>query len=178
MDQSVKIIRNKVTGHEMKFIRTAEETNGERLEMEVTYPTHSNRPPMHYHPHQTEYFRLVSGEMTVVLGSEQRIIKPGDAFTVAPNLPHSMWNHGQQPAVMQWTITPALQTEQLFETLAVLANKGQTNADGVPRLLQLAQTMLYFSKEFRLSKPKFWIQRLVFMLLMPLACVLGYRGKV
>ena len=171
-----RTIRNTVTGHAFRLLRTARDTGGERLEMEVTYPSSSIRPPMHYHPYQTEHFRVLSGEMTVVMDGQPRILKTGDTLEVPPNKHHAMWNHGDQPAVMHWTVTPALQTEQLFDTLAALANGGKTNSEGTPNLLQVSLTMLHFSREFRLSKPPFAVQQLVFRLLSPLARLLGYRA--
>ncbi len=171
-----RTIRNAVTGHEYRLLRTGRDTGGERLEMEVTYPVSSIKPPMHYHPMQTEHFRVVSGEMTVVMDGQQRVLKTGDTLDIPANKPHAMWNHTDQPAVMHWTVGPALQTEQFFDTLAALANAGKTNPEGAPGLLQAALTMRHFSREFRLTNPPRLVQQVVFALLAPLARLLGYRA--
>lgn len=176
MSKPIKSIRNNITGHEFKFLRTAQDNGEEILEMEVTYPINSKRPPMHYHPLQREHFQILSGEMTVMIDGRIRTLKPGDDLDVKPNQRHAMWNDGERPTVMRWTVTPALHTEQFFDTLALLANTGQTDKDGTPNLLQASRTMLHFSKEFRLSKPPFIVQQLVFRLLSPIARLLGYRA--
>ncbi len=171
----MKIIHNTKTGHEYIMRRTAKETNGERLEMEVTYCPHSHEPPAHYHPLQTEYFKLLSGEMSIRINGKLSILKAGDSLKVPPNTVHSMWNSGEQSAVMHWVVTPALDSEAFFETLAALGNAGETNEKGTPNLFQVALTMRHFSQAFRLAKPTFWVQKLVFGLLSPLARLLGYR---
>lgn len=171
----MKIIHNTRTGHEYILLRTAAETNGELLEMEVTYPAHSHEPPAHFHPHQTEHFQLLSGELTLRMGGQLWVLKTGDRFSIPPNTAHSMWNSGGQRAVLHWVITPALQSERFFETIAGLANDGKTNGKGVPGLLQIALTMRYFFEEYRLVKPPFWVQKLVFAMLAPLALLMGYK---
>lgn len=171
----VKIIRNIQSGQEYKLLRTGKETGGEALEMEVFYPAHSARPPEHYHPHQTEFFKVLSGEMMVLLNGQSRMYKTGETFEVPPNTVHAMWNEQDQPTVMQWLVTPAMKTEQLFETMAGLAYDGKTSRKGAPKLLQTALTMLYFSREYRLAKPPFLLLLPVFALLAPVAYLLGYK---
>jgi quercetin dioxygenase-like cupin family protein len=171
----MKIIHNTKTGQEYIMRRTADETNGERLEMEVTYCSHSHEPPAHYHPLQTEHFKLLSGEMSVRINGKLSVLKAGDTLDVLPNTVHSMWNSGEHSAVMQWVVTPALNSEAFIETLSALANAGKTDEKGAPNLFQIALTMRHFSREFRLAKPSAWVQRLVFGLLAPIGMVLGYK---
>ncbi len=172
----MKIIQNNLSGQIYKLLRTGQDTNGELLEMEVTYRPLSVEPPAHYHPQQTEHFRLLSGEMMLRMGDQVRVFKAGDTLVVSPNTPHSMWNASSEPAVLHWQITPALDSEFFFETMAKLAVAGKTNNQGVPGLLQLAVTMPRFSREFRLTKPPFTVLRLVFGLLAPVAYLLGFKA--
>ncbi|MBK8568272.1 MAG: hypothetical protein IPN76_34445 [Saprospiraceae bacterium] len=85
-------------------------------------------------------------------------MKAGDSLEVPPNTVHSIWNSGEQSAVMHWVVTPALDSEAFFETLAALGNDGKTNKKGVPSLFQAALTLRHFSKVFRLAKPANWVQ--------------------
>ncbi len=165
----MKMIHNTKTGMVYKLLRTAKDTQGEMLEMEVSYRPDSEEPPAHYHPFQTEHFKVLSGEMTVRVEGQIRVLKAGEQLEVPPQTIHSMWNTSEKPTLMHWVIVPALNSEQFFETLADLANAGKTNEKGVPNLFQIALTMPRFYGVFRMAKPAFWIQKMVFSLLAPVA---------
>jgi quercetin dioxygenase-like cupin family protein len=49
----------------------------------------SQPDPPHSHPHEQISY-VVSGEINVVIENEITRLKPGDLFTVPPNLPHSI----------------------------------------------------------------------------------------
>ncbi|MBM4338215.1 MAG: cupin domain-containing protein [Deltaproteobacteria bacterium] len=49
----------------------------------------SQPDPPHSHPHEQISY-VVSGEINVLLGNEITHLRPGDIFTVPPNLPHSI----------------------------------------------------------------------------------------
>lgn len=172
---AMKIIENPKSGHRYKLLMTGENTNGERLEMEVSYPADSSEPPGHFHPFQTEYFRILNGEISVRMEDEVRVYHAGESFIVPPKVIHSMWNSSDEETLVHWTVTPALKTAQLFETLATLARLGKTNDKGSPGLLQAALTIPYFSDEIRLTSPPAWLQKLIFGLPAPLARILGYH---
>ena len=48
------------------FLKTAAETNGELLEVEVTYRPRSPRPLEHYHPYQAEQFEVLGGKIRAI----------------------------------------------------------------------------------------------------------------
>ena len=46
---------NSKTGIETRFVQTSKDTGGQLLEMETTYPAHSQEPLPQYHPlHEEE----------------------------------------------------------------------------------------------------------------------------
>lgn len=169
----MEIIENNKSGHRYKLLQTAKDTNGERLEMEVTYPPKSQEPKAHYHPMQTEHFKLLSGELSVRMDGSVSVYRAGDGFCVPPKTIHSMWNSGAGPTVVNWVVEPALSTEQFFRTMAELANKGEPNKK--PGLLQTALTLRHFSKEFVLASPPAFFQKLLFGFLATIASLLGYH---
>ena len=59
-------LANPVTVTRTVFTATPATTNGAYVEVEATYPPQSNKPPVHHHPLQTEYFTVLTGAMTVV----------------------------------------------------------------------------------------------------------------
>lgn len=44
--------------------------------------------PRHQHPHE-QLGIVLEGQMELTLGEETRLLSPGDAYTIPPNLPHS-----------------------------------------------------------------------------------------
>lgn len=171
-----KVIRNPLTGQEIRFLQTAADTAGALLEMESTYAPGSAEPPLHYHPVQAEDFQILAGEMTVHINGSTRVLKAGDKLAIPANTPHAMWNQGSQQAMINWQVRPALNMEQFFETIVGLAADGKTNTNGVPGLLQISLLMNKFSGVIRLVKPAYTVQRIIFGLLSPVARLRGYRA--
>ena len=87
-----------------------------------------------------------------------------------------MWNHALEKAVVNWKVRPALDSEYFFEIATGLAKDGKTSAGGAPNILQVASLMNRFSSVFRLTKPPYWVQRVMFGILGVVGWFLGYRG--
>lgn len=170
-----KIIINPITKQEIRFLQTVNETNGQLLEMESTFNAYSKEPAPHYHPFQKEDFNVLSGELTVRMDGKVIVLKKGDTLHIPQNKVHSMWNNTNRKTVVNWKVQPALNTENLFEMATGLANDGKTNKDGMPNILQVALMANNYDSVFRLSKPPFIIQKLLFILLTPFAYLVGYR---
>lgn len=171
-----KTITNPKTGQTIKFIQTAKDTGGRLLEMESKFKANSTEPPLHYHPRQEEDFSLITGELTVKINGVVKTYTAGDKFHVPKNTPHSMWNASDSPAILNWKVTPALNTEYFFENSIGLAHDGKTNERGMPSFLQVALLANEYSNIVRFSKPPFIIQKIVFSLLAPFAWLAGYRA--
>lgn len=171
-----KTMLNVKTGIETKFLQTTKDTGGQLLEMETTYPARSHKPPPHYHPYQEEDFVILSGEMTVNMDGQLRTLKQGDTLHIPKNTVHSMWNHTREKSVVNWKVRPALESEYFFEIATGLANDGKLSRGSKPNILQTALLMNRFSDLFRLIKPPYFVQRVVFGILAPVAWLSGYRG--
>ncbi|MFC5410349.1 cupin domain-containing protein [Larkinella bovis] len=171
-----KIISNAKTGQVIRFIQTADDTGGELLEMEATFRARSQEPAEHYHPHQVEEFQVLSGRLAVRIAGRVQIFRMGDRFHIPRNAVHSMWNPTDQPTVVNWRVSPAMDTEYLLETTTGLANDGKTDASGIPSVLQLSLLIKRFSRVFRLTKPGPAVQKVLFSLLTPVALLFGYKA--
>jgi len=170
-----KVISNPGNGMQLRFIQTARATDGALLEMEATYQPQSTEPPMHFHPSQAEDFLILDGEMMLRMNGATRILKAGDRLHIPARTPHAMWNNGPAIAVTNWQVRPALNMEHFFETTIGLAADGKTNAGGVPNILQAALTVNKFAPVFRMTKPPYIVQKIIFGILTPVAYLLGYR---
>ncbi|HEX5024274.1 MAG TPA: cupin domain-containing protein [Agriterribacter sp.] len=171
-----KTISNSKTGQSIRFIQTAKDTGGALLEMESTFGAMSKEPPLHYHPYQEEDFTVLSGELTVKIDGQVKTLQQGDILHVSRNTVHAMWNRSEDATLVNWKVRPAMNSENLFETFTGLANDHKTDENGVPGILQLALTVNAFSRVFRLAKPPYLVQKIIFGILAPFALLLGYKS--
>ena len=176
MAKSGEVLENPKTGQRIIFRRTSEDTSGELLEVESVYTSPSpSRPPAHYHPAQEEIFRVLAGELHVVINGRQRVLKRGETLVIAEGAWHQMWAE-KAGVCVNWQTRPALKTEAFFETVFGLASRGKTDEKGAPHLLQAAVIARAYSDEFRLASPPWIVQRLLLAVLAPVGGLLGYRA--
>jgi quercetin dioxygenase-like cupin family protein len=169
------VIYNSITRESIRFVETAADTDGERVVIDVLVePTGFVASP-HLHPYQTEVFEVTEGELTFALGRETVVAVAGDAVTVEPGTAHKFWNATDADARFRCTVTPALQFEQLLETMFALANDGKTNAKGLPNPFRLAVIANHHFDDVRLPFPPAWMQKLGLVAGAPLGRLLGYR---
>jgi mannose-6-phosphate isomerase-like protein (cupin superfamily) len=178
MAKSGEVLDNPVTGQRIIFRRTSGDTAGGLLEVESVYTTPSpSRPPAHYHPSQEEIFRVLAGELHVVTDGRQRVLKKGETLVIVEGAKHQMW--AEEAGVrVNWQTRPALETAAFFETVYGLAARGETNEKGTPHLLQAAVIARAYSDEFRLARPPWTVQRLLFAVLAPVGRLLGYPTRI
>jgi quercetin dioxygenase-like cupin family protein len=170
-----KIINNNKTGQQITFLQTSDDTGGELLEMESLFQPHSTEPVPHYHPLQQEDCTVVEGEISVCTNGQLLILKAGDTVHVKRNQVHSMWNHSDKPARVNWKVSPASDTEYFLENGIGIANEKRTNAHGMPGLLQVALLARRFSHVYRVAKPSYAVQRILFTVISPFSYLAGYR---
>lgn len=170
-----KIINNRKTGQQIRFIQTSDDTGGELLEMESLFQPNSIEPVPHYHPLQEEYFTVLQGQLCVRINSGVKILKQGDKLRIKKNQVHSMWNQSASTTRVNWKVMPAFDTEYFLENGVGIVNEQKTNAQGMPGLLQIALLAKRFSNVYRVAKPSYAIQKILFTILTPFAYLAGYR---
>src|SRR6266511_2602768 len=134
-------LENPASGERITFRRTAAETAGELVAIDLELPRGSRVPGgLHIHPLQEERFEVVSGTMRFRLGRKKIVAGAGTVVLVP--------------------VRPALKMEQLFETAVALAAEGRTMLNGIPRPLELALFVREFEQEVQAAFPPRWVQRL------------------
>lgn len=171
------MIENPVTGERILFLQTSRETDGKEVVVEVAVEPNGFVAAPHVHPYQTEQFEVLDGELSFKVAGRTIEARAGDVLTVEPGQPHKFWNAGDRPARFRCTIRPALQFEQLIETMFSLAADGKTNKKGMPNPIRLAVIARAHFDDVRLPFPPAWMQRLGLALGAPLGRLVGYAPR-
>jgi quercetin dioxygenase-like cupin family protein len=169
-------IVNPVTGERLVFRKTSRETNGEAVVLETFVQPGGVVAAAHVHPQQEERFQVLRGSVGFRLGRKKIVAGPGQRLTVPAGTPHKFWNAGDEEAHFVCEVRPALQFEQLIETMFGLAADGKTNPKGMPNPLRLAVIAQHHFDDVRLPFPPAWMQQLGLTLGAPLGRLLGYEA--
>ena len=173
------VIENPITGERMTFIRTARETGGELLRIDMAVRAGGFVPGEHIHPHQEERFEISRGDMAVRIGGVERRYGPGETVTISAGTPHVWWNSGGDELRVLVEFRPAGRFADFITTFFALARTGRTNGRGIPRnLFQLAATFAEYQDVIRGTRPPRVVQRLLFAMLNPIGRFLRYRADV
>lgn len=171
-----KKIFNPVNKQTIEFVTTAKDSKGTKLEMIARWAPASLKPAEHYHPEQDETFEVTQGELSVLLNGRKYSLKQGETIHIPAKTVHAMWNESGEETVVNWSIYPALATEYFLETGTGLAADGKTGKNGMPGLLQVALLAKRYQKEFRLHKPPYRVQKVLFSFLAPFAVLSGKKA--
>jgi mannose-6-phosphate isomerase-like protein (cupin superfamily) len=168
-------IENPVTGERLVFHRTSAETGGEAVVVECILQPNAAVAAAHVHPFQEERFEVLRGTVGFKVGRDKTLAGPGRRLTVPAGHAHKFWNAGEEEASFVCEIRPALQFEQLIETMFALAADGKTNRKGMPNPLRLAVIANEHFDTVRLPFPPAWMQKTGLVLGAPFGRLLGYR---
>ncbi len=164
-------------GGKIIFKETAASTNGELLEMEAHYPAKSELPPEHYHPYQEERFQILNGTIRAIIDGQENLYQHGQEFTIPPGTPHAMHNVSSEEGRVIWQTRPAMKTEFFHETIRKLSQDGHLSTHERPSMLQLAVIFREYKDEFRLKKPPYLVQSILFGILAPFGRLRGYKSR-
>ena len=169
---------NPVTGLRTVFRKTAQDTEGELLQVNWIGESSWTTGPDHVHPRQEERFEVLSGKLGLRVGGVERVHGSGDVIVAPAGAPHAAWNAGDDEVHVLVDFEPALRTERAFETLAGLARDGKTNRAGVPKNpLRVALILREYEDEIFFVRPPLLVQKVIFGALAGVARLLGYRAE-
>jgi quercetin dioxygenase-like cupin family protein len=154
MIRSGDSIENPVTGERLVFHQTSADTRGERVVFETFVRPTCFVAAAHVHPFQEERFQVLTGSVGFRIGGKRRNAGPGERLVVPPGTAHRFWNDGDDVARFLCEVRPALQFEQLIETMFGL----------------------HHFHDVRLPFPPSWVQRIGLALGAPLGRLLGYQA--
>lgn len=167
-------LENTITGERLIFRKTSAETNGEAVVVEAFVQPSGAVAAAHVHPSQDERFQILKGTVGFKLDGQELMGRPGDRILVPAGTSHKFWNAGEDEAHFVCEIRPALQFEELIETMFALANDGKTNRKGMPNLLRLAVIANAHFDTVQLPFPPAWLQKAGLALGAPVGRLAGY----
>jgi mannose-6-phosphate isomerase-like protein (cupin superfamily) len=167
-------IVNARTGQRLKFL----EISPQELRIDTLNPPRSIREPVHIHPRQETGAQVLSGTLMFEVQGERRTLSAGETITIPPGVPHHFWNDGPSDARSIQFFRPALDTAAFFETLFALAQRGQLDANGMPKLLPLAAMAREFAEEIRPLSPPWPLLYVLATVLGPIAWARGHHGRL
>jgi quercetin dioxygenase-like cupin family protein len=176
MIHSGDTITNEVTGEFVRFVTAAVDTGGDFVVVDVRIEPGGFVAAPHVHPHQTEVFEILEGELTFRAGDDTVVAGAGETVTVTPGMAHRFWNATPERALFRCEVRPALRFEQLLETMFALANDGKTNRRGLPNAFRLAVIADAHFDDVRLPRPSAWLQRTALSVGAAIGRMLGYKA--
>ena len=146
---------NPVTRERFVWRHTAESTGGEFAEFDLFLGEGATLAAAHTHPGQREDFRVERGAIVLRIGDgEEQRLGAGARRSIEPGTAHMWGQTGPDEAHVIIRLTPALRSEDFFETFCGLAADGKANKKGLPRNpLQFAVLAHEFRDEFALASP-------------------------
>ena len=63
-------------------------------------------PVMHLHDNASEIFYFIAGRCRLELGDSEERFGPGDFVLVPPEVPHNLWNAGEDDLLVVWIVAP------------------------------------------------------------------------
>ena len=167
-------VENPVTGERLTFSETARETGGEYVRFEAVIVPGGTLASAHLHPKQSERFEIVTGKLTMKVGSRKLEANPGDVVVIEPGVPHNFWNKKDETVRMNVEVRPALAIESLLETMYGLAADGKTNRFGMPNPLRLAVIADAHFDVVRVPVVPSWLQKAALAVGAAVGRLLGY----
>jgi mannose-6-phosphate isomerase-like protein (cupin superfamily) len=153
VDDSEREIENPITGERIVFRRTAADTAGELLEFDDFWVRPDHHVPAHVHPAMEERWEVIEGAARFRLDGVDVPAERGDVVVAPPGTAHSTANASGGETHVRIQMRPALRWEEFVARLFQAARDGQTNDDGVPNRLLLAELLREFHREIAPPPP-------------------------
>lgn len=135
MMEKQRVFENPVIGDKVTYLKISEETNGRYGKANVELvPGGGNF--LHYHKEFAETFTAIEGNLTLQLNKLERILKPGESFTVPPNTLHLFKNKTRGKILFSVEIRPGhTGFENGIKIVYGLARDGMVSKSGAPKKL-------------------------------------------
>jgi quercetin dioxygenase-like cupin family protein len=162
-------------GASFVIVKSAAETSGERVELEITLPPGASGPPPHFHPHQEEQWRVLAGRLDVQVNGNWRTLQEGESASIPAGHVHTLRNHTNADARVLDVHIPALDFQDYMQDLHRLTDEGKITSLRSPRSLIYLATVLREHRTTQLTASR--LQRITESALAGLGRLLGMRAR-
>ncbi|MBV8942616.1 MAG: SRPBCC family protein [Solirubrobacterales bacterium] len=146
-------------GITVEVVRTAEETGGELLEMEVEGRPRGFLNQRHVHDSQIERLTMIRGRMKVAMNGQEHLVGEGDSIEIPAGVAHTQRPVGKGSGRVRIEVRPAGRTQAFMEFLARLAREGRLSRLGFPKPQAAADLILQFADTGHAISPPLSVQR-------------------
>jgi mannose-6-phosphate isomerase-like protein (cupin superfamily) len=113
-------------------------------------------PVMHVHDGASEIFFFVSGRCRLEVGNRDEVFEPGDFVLVPPEVPHNLWNAGDDELLVFWMVAPNFvdnkwRTQGFELTADASAIRGHLEPGDLPSDENIRSRVLTLREEVSLS---------------------------
>jgi mannose-6-phosphate isomerase-like protein (cupin superfamily) len=151
------VLENPITGERVTFLKTASQTNGLYVRLELEVAGTGVSAPLHIHPRLEERLTIVRGEWALTIDGVAQRIEPGVCVTIPTGRVHTCSNAGAETGVAIVEFAPALKAEESIESAFGLAQDGLVDpVTSVPVQPWLALLLIEIGEEFSIpAEPAF-----------------------
>jgi quercetin dioxygenase-like cupin family protein len=122
-------------GTSFSIIESAADSDGKRIEFEITMAPGAQGPPKHFHPRQHESWNVLEGELSVFVEDEWRGLAEGESLSIPPNTVHTLRNRSSGDVRFRDIHEPALDFQDYIEALHRQATAGKMTRRMTPSTL-------------------------------------------
>lgn len=111
-------------------------------------------PPIHQHPEQEEYFRVVSGQLQVYRKNEWFTLNPGDDIQIPKATAHTYRSRHSEDSIFEYRLTPKRDFSGMMKTFERLINEGKLKGTSdLKSIIHLALTFQKYGNEVTSVNP-------------------------
>jgi mannose-6-phosphate isomerase-like protein (cupin superfamily) len=155
------------------IIKSAAESDGTRIEFEITMAPSAQGPPKHFHPQQHESWKVLAGELSVFVEDGWRTLRAGESLSIPPGTVHTLRNRSSGDVRFRDVHEPARDFQDYIEALDREASAGTMTDRMTPSTLIHGAMVLRQHRTSQLSASR--PQRAAETLLSLMGRALGYR---
>lgn len=105
-------------------------------------------PPIHLHPEQEEYFRILKGELDVYKNTEWKTLKEGEEIFIPKKTAHSYRSRSTEDCIFEYKLSPKRNFSNMMKTFERLMKEGKLiSASGIKSIIYLSMTFKKYEKE-------------------------------
>lgn len=113
----------------------------------------ANGPPIHSHPEQEEYFKVVSGQLEVYKKDKWHTLITGDEIYIPKHTAHSYRSRHSEDTIFEYKLTPNRHFSEMMQSFEKLQSEGKLKGTDLKSIIYLALTFKKYKREVRSVNP-------------------------